>query len=66
LNSETLLLIHQAYGHDTMKRAAVFKWWKRFRDEETNVKGQNLLFHYHPEACGERSAALFREVGGAL
>jgi hypothetical protein len=26
-----------------MRRAAVFKWWKRFRDGETNVKGQNLL-----------------------
>jgi hypothetical protein len=24
------------------------------------------LLHYHPEACGKRSAARFREVGGAL
>jgi hypothetical protein len=24
------------------------------------------LFHYPPEACGKRSAARFREVGGAL
>jgi hypothetical protein len=49
-----------------MRRAAVFKWWKDFRDGETNVKGQNRLFHYPPEACGKRSAARFREVGGAL
>jgi hypothetical protein len=30
------------------------------------VKGQNLLFHYSPEACGKRYAARFRELGGAL
>jgi hypothetical protein len=24
------------------------------------------LFHYPPEPCGKRSAARFREVGGAL
>jgi hypothetical protein len=59
-------LIHQAYGDDAMRRAAVFKRWKRFRDGETNVKGQNRLFHYPPEAYGKRSAACFREVGGAL
>jgi hypothetical protein len=29
--SETLQLIHQAYGDDAMRRAAVFKWWMRFR-----------------------------------
>jgi hypothetical protein len=29
------------------------------------VKGQNRLFHYPREACGKRSAARFREVGGA-
>jgi hypothetical protein len=65
LNSETQL-IHQAYGDNAMRRAAVFKWWKRFIDGETNVKIQNRLFHYPPEACGKRSAARFREVGGAL
>jgi hypothetical protein len=48
LNSETLQLIHQAYGDDAMRRAAVFKWWKRFRDGKTNMKGQNHLFHYPP------------------
>jgi hypothetical protein len=39
--SETLQLIHQAYGDDAMRRAAVFKKRKRFTDGETNVKGQN-------------------------
>jgi hypothetical protein len=38
--SETLQLIHQAYGDDAISRAAVFKWWKRFRDGETNVKDE--------------------------
>jgi hypothetical protein len=66
LTSEILQLIHQAYGDDTTRRAAVFKWWKRFRDGETNVKGQNRLFHYLPEACGKRSAAYFPEMDGAL
>jgi hypothetical protein len=69
---ETLQLI-QAYGNDAMRRAAVFKWWKRFRDGETNVKTNLIaagvaqrMFHYLPEACGKRAAARFREVGGAL
>jgi hypothetical protein len=64
--SETLQLILESYGDDEMRRAAVFKLWKRFRDGETNVKGQNRLFHYPPEACGKRSATRFREEGGAL
>jgi hypothetical protein len=64
--SETLQLIHEAYGDDAMRRAEIFKWWKRFREGETKVKDQNLLFHYPREACGKRSAARFREVGGAL
>jgi hypothetical protein len=38
--SETLQLIHQAYEDDAMRRAAVLNWWKRFRDGETNVKGE--------------------------
>jgi hypothetical protein len=66
LNSETLQLIHEAYGEDAMRRSVVFKWWKLFRDGETSVKSQNRLFHYPPEGCGKRSAARFREVGGAL
>jgi hypothetical protein len=56
--SETLQLIHEAYGDDAMRRVSVFKWRKRFRDGETNVKGQNLLFHYPSEACGKRSSFL--------
>jgi hypothetical protein len=55
-----------SYGNDAMRRAAVFKWWKRFRDGEMNVKSQNRLFHYPTEACGKRSAARFWEVGGVL
>jgi hypothetical protein len=39
---ETLKLIRKAYGNDAMRRAAVFKWWKRFRDGETNVKDETL------------------------
>jgi hypothetical protein len=38
--SETLQLIHQAYGDDAMTRAAVFKWWKRFGNGEMNVKDE--------------------------
>jgi hypothetical protein len=64
--SEALQLILQAYGDDAMRRAAVFKWWKRFRDGETKLKGQNRLFHYPPEVCGKHSAARFRKVCGAL
>jgi hypothetical protein len=36
--SKTLQLIHQAYGDNAMIQAVVFKWWKCFRDGETNVK----------------------------
>jgi hypothetical protein len=38
--SVTLQFIHQAYGDDTMRQAVVFKWWKQFRDGETNVKDE--------------------------
>jgi hypothetical protein len=61
--SETLQLIHQAYGDDAMRRIEDFKWWRGFRD---GSRGQDRLFHYPPEAYGKRSAARFREVGGAL
>jgi hypothetical protein len=49
-----------------MRWAMVFKWRECFRDGKMNMKGQNRLFHYPPEACGKQSAACFREVGGAL
>jgi hypothetical protein len=65
-NFETLQLIHQAYGDDAIRQTVVFKWWKHFRDGETNMKGQNCLFHYPPEACGKWFAKCFQEVGGAL
>jgi hypothetical protein len=70
--SETPRLILQAYRDDAMRQAVVFKRWKRFRDGETKVKNEprrglaQCLLHCHPEACGKRSAARFREVGGAL
>jgi hypothetical protein len=38
--SQILQLIHQAYKDNDMRRATVFKWWKCFRDEETNVKNE--------------------------
>jgi hypothetical protein len=65
-NFTFLQLIHEAYGDDAMRRAAVFKSWNRFRDGKTNAKGHNRLFHYPPEACAKRSAARFREVGRPL
>jgi hypothetical protein len=38
--SKTLQLTHQACGDDAMRRAAIFKWWKRFRNGETKVKDE--------------------------
>jgi hypothetical protein len=37
-----------------------------FSHENGAPKQENRLFHYLPEARGKRSAARFREVGGAL
>jgi hypothetical protein len=37
-----------------------------FPTMKRELRGQNRLVHYPPEACGKRSAARFREVGGAL
>jgi hypothetical protein len=37
-----------------------------FPTMKRELRGQNRLLHYPPEACGKRSAARFREVGGAL
>jgi hypothetical protein len=37
-----------------------------FATMKRELRGQNRLFHYPPEACNKRSAARFREVGGAL
>jgi hypothetical protein len=40
--SDILQLIREAYGDDAMWRGEVFKWWKRFRDGEMNVKVEPL------------------------
>jgi hypothetical protein len=37
-----------------------------FPTMKKELRGQNRLLHSPPEACGKRSAARFREVGGAL
>jgi hypothetical protein len=37
-----------------------------FPSMKRELRGQNRLFHYPPEAYGERSTARFLEVGGAL
>jgi hypothetical protein len=66
LNSETLQFINQAYGDNALRQAANFKWWKCFSDGETNMKYQNRLFYYPPEACSKWPAARFQEVGEVL
>jgi hypothetical protein len=40
--------------------------FRAFPTMKREIRGQNRLFHYPPEACGKRSAARFREVGEAL
>jgi hypothetical protein len=37
-----------------------------FSNMKRELHSQNRLLHYPSEACGKRSAARFREVGGAL
>jgi hypothetical protein len=44
-----------------MRRAAVSKWWKCFRDGETNVKSQNRLFHYLPELAANGLQHVFEK-----
>jgi hypothetical protein len=44
-----------------MRPAAVLKWWKRFRDGETNVNGQNRLFHCSPETFGKGLQHVFEK-----
>jgi hypothetical protein len=39
--SEILQLIHLACGDNAMRQAAVLKWWKHFRDGETDVKDEH-------------------------
>jgi hypothetical protein len=54
-------LEHPSYSPDF----APFDFWA-FPTMKRELRGQNRLFHYPPEACGKRSAARFREVDGAL
>jgi hypothetical protein len=58
--SEILQLIHQAYGVHISPHVISGLLKKGVPRQE------NHLFRYPPEACGKRSAARFREVGGAL
>jgi hypothetical protein len=55
-------LQHSPYNPDLAPRD--FCAFPTMKWEE--LLGQKRLFHYPPEACGKRSAACFREVGGAL
>jgi hypothetical protein len=52
---------HPSYGPEL----APCDFWA-FPTIKSELRGQIRLFHYPPEACGKRSAARFREVGGAL
>lgn len=35
--NETLEMLRQAYGGETISRAAVFQWWRHFKDGNTRV-----------------------------
>jgi hypothetical protein len=35
--NETLEMLRQAYGGETLSRAAVFQWWRHFKDGNTRV-----------------------------
>ena len=35
--NETLEMLRQAYGGETLSRAAVFQWWRHFKDSNTRV-----------------------------
>ena len=35
--NETLEMLRQGYGGETLSRAAVFQWWKHFKDGNTRV-----------------------------
>jgi hypothetical protein len=54
-------LEHSSYSPDL----APCNFWA-FLTMKTELRSQNRLFHHPPEACGKRSAARFREVGGEL
>ena len=35
--NETLEMLRQAYGGETLSCAAVFQWWRHFKDDNTQV-----------------------------
>ena len=35
--NETLEMLRQAYGGETLSRASVFQWWRHFKDGNTRV-----------------------------
>ena len=35
--NEALEMLRQAYGRETLSRAAVFQWWRHFKDGNTRV-----------------------------
>ena len=37
IGNETLEMLWQAYGGETLNRAAVFQWWRHFKDSNTRV-----------------------------
>jgi hypothetical protein len=49
--SETIQLIHQVYGDDATTRTVVFKWWKHFRNGETNMKNESRSDQEVETAC---------------
>ena len=36
-SNETLEMLRQAYDGETLSRAAVFQWWRHFKDANTRV-----------------------------
>jgi len=36
-DNETLEMLRQAYGGETLSRAAVFQWWRHFKDGNMRV-----------------------------
>jgi hypothetical protein len=52
---------HPPYNSDL----APCDFWA-FLTMKRELRGQNRLFHYPPEACSERSVARFREMSGVL
>jgi len=60
--NETLEMLRQAYGGETLSRAAVFQWWRHFKDGKTRVinkaKAAELLENERRLTLHELSASL--------